>query len=322
MWKSYLEFEKPVIYDFLTLWTIGTYFFHLFNSYPYIYIGGLKRSGKTKVLTVASLMCFNAIFSNNLSTSAIFRLIQSGRCTLLMDETEKLSNKDRALELRNLLLSGYKRGAKVYRTEKTSKDRLVPEAFEVYSPKMIANISGLDSVLEDRCIVIIMRRGKDKKILNSEPLLHDLTWQETRDRLYLLYLTYWEEVKEEYEKLGEGSVGNRRYLSKNKAKAIIGFHNSLSLSEICCNTLLPTLPTQPTQPSLKESIIEFAFQKVKEKQVENVTETRELILVQTLLETVQSNGYYKVKAIRDAMEQKYEDEQKWLRPEWLSLIHI
>jgi len=46
---------------------------------------------------------------------------------------------------------------------------------------------------------------------------------------------------------------------------------------------------------------EFALQKIKEKQVENVTETRELVLVQTLLELVQVDGYYKVKDIREAM---------------------
>jgi hypothetical protein len=46
------------------------------------------------------------------------------------------------------LLSGYKKGGKVYRTEKTKGERLVPEAFDPYSPKMIANISGLEDVLE------------------------------------------------------------------------------------------------------------------------------------------------------------------------------
>ena len=323
-WKSYLEFENEVIYDFMTLWTIGTYFFHLFNSYPYVYIGGLKRSGKTKVLTVASLMCFNAIFSNNLSTSAIFRLIQSGRCTLLMDETEKLAHKDRATDIRNLLLSGYKRGVKVYRTEKTSKDRLVPEAFEVYSPKMIANIQGIEDVLEDRCITIIMKRGRNKQILNSEPSSHDLIWQEIRDSLYILYLTYWKEIKEEYDKLSEGSEGSVGSEPNRILQQISDRERELWKPIICLALFFdkyilpsPSQPTLPSQPSLEKAIIEFALQKVKEKQVENVTETRELVLIQTLLEVVQADGYYKAKIIKEAMAQKYEEEQKWLRSEWI-----
>ena len=116
--QNYIEFEDSMIYDFLTLWTIGTYFYHLFNAYPYIYVFGMKRTGKTKLLTLLSLLCHNAIFSNNISTASVFRLIQSGRCTLLMDETEKLANPERETDFRNMLLSGYKKGASVYRTHK------------------------------------------------------------------------------------------------------------------------------------------------------------------------------------------------------------
>jgi len=204
-WMTYIEFQNPDLYDFLTLWTIGTYFFHLFKAYPYVYFGGIKRSGKTKALTVAYLMCFNAVFSCNISTASLFRLIQSGRCTVLMDETEGLNNPERKQDFRSLLLSGFKKGARVYRTEKTSKERLVPEAFEVYSPKMIANIRGIEDVLEDRCIVIIMRRGKNRAIINVEPDVDDPVWQKIRDQLHIFYLTNWEKIQSIYLDFGEVS---------------------------------------------------------------------------------------------------------------------
>ena len=307
-WKTYIEFENPVVYDFLTLWTIGTYFFHLFNAYPYVYVSGLKRSGKTKVLTVASLMCFNAIFSNNLSTSAIFRLIQSGRCTLLMDETEKLANKERASELRNLLLSGYKRGAKVYRVEKTGKDRLVPEAFEVYSPKMIANIRGIEDVLEDRCITIIMKRGKNKQILNSEPQVNDPLWQEIRNSLYLLYLTYFGEVSELTELY--------EYSGKDIAERELELWKPIFVLAKFFDSTFPHT-SQGSESSLYSLMVEFARQKVREKQIENMTETGEYILVQTLLKIVNENRYYKVKEIRDSMATYFDEEQKWLTTAWV-----
>jgi hypothetical protein len=150
--KFYIEWPEEVIHDFLTLWVIGTYFHPLFNSYPYVYVGGIKRSGKTKVLTVAAQMSFNSIFSGNMSTASLYRLIQNNRCSLFIDETEKLSNPERMQDFRNILLSGYKKGEKAYRIGKTAKDRLIPEAFEVYGPKMLANIGGLEDVLSDRCI--------------------------------------------------------------------------------------------------------------------------------------------------------------------------
>jgi len=307
-WKSYIEFDREEIYDFLTLWSIGTYFFHLFNAYPYVYIGGLKRSGKTKVLTVASLICFNAIFSNNMSTPSIFRLIQSGRCTLLMDETEKLSSKERGMEIRNLLLSGYKKGAKVYRTEKTSKERLIPEAFEVYSPKMIANISGIEDVLEDRCITIIMKRGKNKKVLNSEPQVNDPLWQEIRNGLYLLYLTHFSEVSELSEQCEGGNlnIAERELELWKPIFTMAKFFDSFQFS-----------PTQSSESSLYSLMLKFAEEKVREKQIENVTETGEYILVQTLLKLVKEDRYYKVKEVRDLMSTYFDEEQKWLTTAWV-----
>jgi len=310
-WETYIEFENPVVYDFLTLWTIGTYFFHLFNAYPYVYIGGLKRTGKTKVLTVASLMCFNAIFSNNLSTSAIFRLIQSGRCTLLMDETEKLANKERASELRNLLLSGYKRGAKVYRVEKTGKDRLVPEAFEVYSPKMIANIRGIEDVLEDRCITLIMKRGKNKQILNSEPQVNDPLWQEIRNSLYLLYLTYFSELSELNELC--------EYSGKDIAERELELWKPIFVLAKFFDSTIPhgSQNSLSSLSSLYDRMVEFAKQKVREKQIENMTEVGEYVLVQTLLKIVKENRYYRVKEIRDSMATYFDEDQRWLTTAWV-----
>jgi len=307
-WKTYIESDKEIVYDFLTLWSIGTYFFHLFNAFPYVHIGGLKRTGKTKVLTVASLICFNAIFSNNLSTSAIFRLTQSGRCTLLMDETEKLANKDRASELRNLLLSGYKQGAKVYRTEKTGKDKLVPEAFEVYSPKMIANIEGIEDVLEDRCIGIIMKRGKNKQILNSEPAANDPLWQKIRDSLYLLYLGFFREVSElsEQVNLVVNDISERDRELWKPILVLAKFFDSYLTTKFT-NSL----------SSLYSLILDFAKEKIKEKQIENLTETGEYIIVRALLKIVGGNGYYKVKHIKEAMASYFDEEQKWLSTRWI-----
>jgi hypothetical protein len=189
-------FFSPLLLTVLavTLWTIGTYFFPLFNAYPYLYFGGIKRTGKTKALTLLKLLSLNAIFSTNISTSSLFRLIQSGRCTLLMDESESLSNAERKQDLRSLILAGYKRAATVWRTEKNAAERLVPESFEVYSPKALANIAGLEDTLEDRCISIIMQRGRDRAILNSEPDERDPVWQETRDELHVLALKFWREI--------------------------------------------------------------------------------------------------------------------------------
>jgi len=110
-WKEYMEFPDDREYVYHPLWDTGTYFHHLFNAFAYLYIGGVKRCGKTKDLILHSCLAFNALFSSNMSTASIYRLIQNARGPLLIDETEKLGRKygvgERTLEFRSILLSGY-----------------------------------------------------------------------------------------------------------------------------------------------------------------------------------------------------------------------
>lgn len=295
--ETYIEFEDSTVYDFLALWTIGSYFFHLFQSYPYLYIGGMKQVGKTKLLTVLSLLCHNAIFSNNISTASAFRLIQSGRCTLLMDETEKLSNPEREVDFRNMLFAGYKKGALVYRTH---KDTLKPEPFEVYSPKALANIKGLEDVLEDRCIPIIMKRGKNLNIVNAEVPLNSPAWQEIRDMLYVFYLSHFNELSE----LSAYSEPSGEALKQRELEL---WHSILTLARFFDRYF----------SGLYQRILDFAVKKSKEKLVENLTETFDFLLVQTLASVVEKDGFYKVKAIRDALALNFDEPQKWLTTKWV-----
>ncbi|MEM2917769.1 MAG: hypothetical protein QXN63_05400 [Candidatus Bathyarchaeia archaeon] len=301
-WQKYLEFGNSDIYDLISLWTIGTYFFHLFNTYPYLYIGGLKQTGKTKSLTVASLLCFNAIFTNNISTASLYRLTQSGRCTLLLDESEKLASKERAEELRNLLLTGYKKGAVVYRTEKKRSERLVPEAFEVYTPKIVCNIEGIEQVLEERCIPIIMKRGKDKAIINAEPNSADPVWQQIRSHLYMLYLQCFSELSACSE------------LSESEEVNISARDLELWKPILC---LAAFFDKYNAQFNLLDKMKKLACKVTAEKHIENVVETSEYILVQTLSRLVKDDGYFPVRTIRDEMAQAYDEEQRWLTTKWV-----
>jgi len=305
-WQQYIEFDNVDLYDLVTLWTIGTYFYHLFNTYPYLYIGGLKRTGKTKLLTVASLLAFNGILSNNITTPSLYRLIQSGRCTLLLDETEKLSRKERAEELRNILLAGYKKGLEVYRTEKKKNEQLVPEAFQVYSPKIVCNIGGIEDVLEDRCITIIMKRGKTE-VINKEPDTADPVWQKIRDGLYMLYLQCFHEV--------ESALSAFSAVSEVKCKRISSRDLELWKPILC---LAQFFDKYNEKLNLFERMLALAEKATEEKQAENIAETDDYILLQTLAKIVVKDGFYQLRFIRDSMAEMYDEEQKWLTTKWVS----
>ncbi|MGB9756400.1 MAG: hypothetical protein ACPLVJ_01270, partial [Candidatus Bathyarchaeales archaeon] len=299
--ESYIEFEDSKNYDFLTLWSIGTYFYHLFNSYPYLNIHGMKQTGKTKLDTLLSLICFNAIFSNNLSTPSAYRLIQSGRCTLILDETEKLRNPEREIDFRNLLYAGYKKGALVYRTH---KDTLKPEPFEVYSPKVVTNIRGIEDVLEDRCITLIMKRGKNLEIVNKEIPIESSVWQQIRDMLYIFYLSYFHEVSELYEQV---NLLRESVSEKLKERELEIWKPILTLAQFFDKYF----------NGLYQRMLEFAVSKSEEKFIENMTETLDFILVQTISSIVNEDGFYKVKVIKEAMASKFDEQQKWLTTRWI-----
>jgi len=195
---TYIEFSDERLYDFLALWSIGTYLFPLFNTYPYVYVGGISQSGKTKLLTLCSCICFNSIPSANMTTATIYRLIQNNRCSLFIDETEQLSSRYRAVDFRNILLNGYKKGLRTYRNRRTQDGNFVPESFEVYGPKMLANIEGLEDVLESRCITIIMQRGSNREITNKEVGENDPVWQQIRDLIYPFLMKNWKEIRRTY----------------------------------------------------------------------------------------------------------------------------
>jgi uncharacterized protein YkuJ len=292
--KWYIEFPQDADYDLFSLWTIGTYLHPLFRSYPYIYLGGMKESGKTKTLSVLNCLAFNPIFSGNISTSSLFRLIQNARCTLLIDETERLANPQRAEDFRSILLSGYKQGAKVYRAERDSRDRFEPLEFETYSPKAIANIRGLEGVLESRCISFVMKRTKSKEIGNREPDPHDPLWQDVRDHLYLFALKHWRNIKEDYE-----ALKNTTQLSNREWEL---WHPILALANFI---------------GIYKSMIELAEQKANERRIENMTETGEYVLVEVLSEFVQEDDFYKIKDIKEKMESKFDELQGWLTNEWV-----
>lgn len=193
--REYLEYD-PVEYIKFNLWNIGTYFFELFNAFPYNDFTGTKRAGKSKSLEFQKLVCFNAIMSPDATSSAIFRIIEGIGSTILLDETENFKNKkdDQAQAVRNILLQGFLKDQTALRNE-TSKDKnFTPTQYNLYSPKSLAHINAFDDVLEDRCISQINRRALDEKIRNSWCTNKDPRFQLIRNKCYRLFLDYADEV--------------------------------------------------------------------------------------------------------------------------------
>lgn len=333
LYKEYLELPSEELYILHALWSIGTYFHVLFNAYPYLYIGGVKRSGKTKTLTVHSVIDFNAIFSNNMSSATLYRLIQNSRATLLIDESEKLCNPQRAQEFRNILLAGYKKGPETYRCGKDAKERIEPEGYAVYGPKGIGNISGLEDVLEDRCISQFQQRTKNKGIANKEIDLLDPRYAKLRGQLCILFLQHWKEISTAYSELsetnelselGEHSEPAISKTDREGAEYVVGRELELwrpiyALARFF-DHYLENASSSGTRCSLGSSMKELSCKLAKQRNTENVTEVGEENLIQSLLEIVpkaQLACWVRVKRVKELLESRFEEKQEWLTSAWI-----
>ena len=159
-------------YPLLSLWAIGCANHKSFLSFPYIFLNAMKGSGKSRLLSLMAYLC-NGTVLNSLTESVLFRSQEM----LAIDEFEGINRKGYE-NLKELLNSAYKKGAKVRRMKKafTPKgEEQIVEQFEVYRPIMIANISGAESVLEDRCLFLILEKSNNPLIVNKAEVWEDDT---------------------------------------------------------------------------------------------------------------------------------------------------
>ena len=193
--REYFEYQDDESYDMVALWNIGTYFYELFNTFPYLDFDATKGSGKTKNLDYQRQVCFNAIKSSNITGSSQFRIIEQTGATVLYDETENLNNtkSEKAQDTLQILHSGFMKGDSAYRTEGSS-GKYQQKRYSVYGPKCLAHINTIGDVTEDRCIQIPLLRSTNKSILDKDVDYLDPHLQKIRDSYYRLYLDYADEI--------------------------------------------------------------------------------------------------------------------------------
>lgn len=144
----------------LAVWTAATYMYERFDTFPYLSVlSPAKRCGKTRLAEAPGCIALNPILTTGISEAALFRLVDRGGCTLLLDEAEALKEKknERSQAIVSILNAGYRQGAFVYRCV-PPKHKLQP--FSVFGPKVVIAIGTIPDTVFDRSIVIRMRRRK------------------------------------------------------------------------------------------------------------------------------------------------------------------
>ena len=194
--KSLIELKDQNNIKVFVLWAIGTYFYRLFEYYPYLDFSGSKGSGKTKALVILLCICYNARLSHKITGANWARNVDALNCTILIDEQEDL-DKPESEHAKNLLLLLNS----AFRTD-ASQSISIPikdigwgsKTFDLGVPVALGHISPLNDVTEDRAIPLKMIHSIDKKILDAEVEQNNPVWDTIRDLSCRSYLDYFDEV--------------------------------------------------------------------------------------------------------------------------------
>jgi len=141
------------------LWAVHAYAIDAFPISPFLNFSSPEKGcGKSTALTVLSFLLPRTVFSGNMSPSTIFRAIELYKPSFLIDEADTFESINE--ELRGLLNASHLRAsAQVIRSVASGEDH-EPRLFSTWCPKAIALIGRLPDTLDDRSVVINMRRRK------------------------------------------------------------------------------------------------------------------------------------------------------------------
>lgn len=144
------------------LWTVFTHAIDGAEVAPILAVQSAeKRSGKTTLLDLLGRLVRRPLATSNLSAAAMFRSVEKWTPTLMIDEADTFLRASD--ELRGVLNAGHTRtSAFVLRCV---GDESEPRRFSTWGAKVLALIGRLPDTLQDRSIVIGLRRR-----LQHEPI--------------------------------------------------------------------------------------------------------------------------------------------------------
>jgi hypothetical protein len=166
--RRFVSFTSPHQSVTVTLFVAHTHAIEAAETTGYLHVKSAeKRCGKTRLLETLDLLVKNPVRASTISSSVLFRLFDSDRRTLLLDETDAIfSPKTDREELRGLLNAGYRRGSPAWRSEAQGKS-YTPRAYDPFGAKVLASIGSIPDTLADRCIEVELRRRRVDEEIES-----------------------------------------------------------------------------------------------------------------------------------------------------------
>jgi len=279
---EHLDFTDERVYDFLTAWIVGTYFYPIFKHYPYVHFTGPRATGKSQCLHFLECLCHNAKTSGSMSLAVQFRLIEALQPTILFDEMENLG-KTQHTELHRMLKYGFeKHGGKVWRME-ASETKQEINSWNVYCPRAFASIEGTEEVLASRSVQIIMERSYKDAIKTKTISMDDQQWQDLRDELFLVAMTEAANIKNTYDNLVKPEQISFSGRDWDIFQGIL------------------TVGTVVGDKGVMKRLVSFGVDTHKEKVDRDHDNSPDVIILRFLSEKVQKPGWYELGSLNDEL---------------------
>jgi hypothetical protein len=154
----YVVLPTPSAVDAVTLWIAATHAQPAWAHAPRLVIRGPeKRCGKSRLLDMVEALCRDPFITVNSSPAAVYRSITSDPPTMLVDEADTIfgPKADGNEDLRGLLNAGHQRNRPAKRYDAAS-NRV--ESIPTFAMAALAGIGAMPDTIEDRAVVIRMRR--------------------------------------------------------------------------------------------------------------------------------------------------------------------
>ncbi|MFH8093231.1 MAG: hypothetical protein QXM38_04790, partial [Candidatus Aenigmatarchaeota archaeon] len=199
-WKVWHPDERTHKHHALKI--ISTYFLPCFEMKGRELIYGDSGFGKTRQTKIYQLLAFNPSMSIDWSDSSVFRVIESTKATILIDNFDSIEG-DKRKRILHIFNTGCYAKQKAVRSEVRGKS-FKPTGFDVFSSMVLNSITPLGEIEENRSNITRCLKTEDPSYAKLEE--NNPVWQETRDMLYICALQNWKKVKLTYEKLKANEV--------------------------------------------------------------------------------------------------------------------
>ena len=324
VFEEYMDM-KPYYYPVIITWIIGTYLHEQMITYPFLYFNATKGSGKTRASKLIAFFSKDGEVNNNMTEAVLFRT----KGTLVIDEFEGVGRKG-IENFRELCNSAYKKGAKVKRMKKKHTEQgeeQVVDTFEVFRPISMANISGMEDVLGDRCLPVYLERTTLKKIQNLMEIFE-----------------YNEENKQIKEKIAVGVhrcgvhtlpsvlkawndyVKTEHYTyitTPTHTYTYIHLFNKIKDMDIDGRMLELAFPLIIVADLMSEEILDEVLKSLsiilKDKKTDEFIENRDVYFIDFVSQELQTDRYITIRNLTEKFREFLQINEDWVNPKWVGL---